>query len=308
MTMSDHLSDRPIIRASGVALRKAPESCPIGFRGHSAGLPEMSPQRVDAPETASPGDRPGRRAVRLQQLLGPADPLVTHPGAADRERIGAMVVAGLLAGVAGVAVLSRPSRAGSAPATVVALAGAACWGLGTVHAGHAPRPAHALQASAMEMLAAGAALTVPAVLSGEPGRIHLTGRPVTALACLIVYGSIVACSAYTWLLDHVPPRVTGTYAFVNPVVAVLLGAWLLGEPIGAREWIATVMIAAGVALIVLAPPVTSSVNSRYRRGETTHSGGRRRGGRARGGHLRLPAPAARVRPDHPERADRRRTA
>jgi hypothetical protein len=131
----------------------------------------------------------------------------------------------------------------------------------------------------------------------------VTGRSVTALAYLIVFGSIVAYTAYTWLLDHVAPRVAGTYAFVNPVVAVLLGAWLLGEPIGPREIIATGMIAVGVALIVLTP-VTAGPDSAFKKGETTHSAGRCRSDRARGGHLRLPAPAARVRPGHPGHADR----
>ncbi|MEV6842272.1 EamA family transporter [Actinoplanes sp. NPDC051411] len=176
---------------------------------------------------------------------------------ADRERIGLPVALGLLAGIAGVGVLARPAGGGSMLSTVVALGGAACWGLGTVYAGHAPRPAHALQASAIEMLAAGGVLSVLALVSGEPGRIHVTGRSVTALGYLIVFGSLVAYTAYTWLLDHVAPRVAGTYAFVNPVVAVLLGAGLLGEPIGPRELIATAMIAVGVALIVLAPPVTA---------------------------------------------------
>jgi drug/metabolite transporter (DMT)-like permease len=176
---------------------------------------------------------------------------------ADRERIGLPVALGLLAGLAGVAVLARPSGSGSLLSTVVALAGAACWGLGTVYAGHAPRPAHALQASAMEMLTAGGVLSVLALVSGEPGRIHATGRSVAALGYLIVFGSIVAYTAYTWLLDHVAPRVAGTYAFVNPVVAVTLGATLLGEPVGPRELIATAMIAVGVALIVLAQPVTA---------------------------------------------------
>jgi drug/metabolite transporter (DMT)-like permease len=175
---------------------------------------------------------------------------------ADHERIGPMVALGLVAGIAGVAALSRPTGAGSVVSTAVALVGAACWGLGTVYAGHAPRPAHALQASAIEMLAAGAALTVLAVISGEPSRVQVTGRSVAALGYLIVFGSIVAYSAYTWLLDHAAPRVAGTYAFVNPVVAVLLGAWLLAEPLGLRVLIATALIAAGVALIVLAPPVT----------------------------------------------------
>jgi drug/metabolite transporter (DMT)-like permease len=172
---------------------------------------------------------------------------------ADRERIGPLVALGLVAGIAGVAVLARPSGAGSGLAVAVALGGAACWGLGSVYALHAPRPTHALVASAIEMLAAGGVLAVLAVASGETTRVHLTGPSLAALGYLIVFGSIVAYTAYTWLLDHVAPRVAGTYAFVNPVVAVLLGWWLLGEPIGPRVLIATGVIAAGVALIVLAP-------------------------------------------------------
>jgi drug/metabolite transporter (DMT)-like permease len=222
----------------------------------------------------------------------------------DHERIGLPVGLGLLAGIGGVTVLSRPTGAGGVLATVVALAGAACWGLGTVYAGHAPRPSYALQSSAMEMLAAGGVLAVLALCSGEAGRIHPTGRSVTALAYLIVFGSIVAYTAYTWLLDHVAPRVAGTYAFVNPVVAVLLGAWLLGEPIGPREIVATGMIALGVGLIVLAP-VTAKPDLALQKGETTHPAGRRRGDRPRGGDLRLSAPPARLRPGHSGRAERR---
>jgi drug/metabolite transporter (DMT)-like permease len=171
----------------------------------------------------------------------------------DHERIGPMVALGLVAGMAGVTVLARPSGAGDGVAIAVALAGAACWGLGTVYALHAPRPRHALLASAIEMLAAGGVLAVLALISGEATRVHLTGPSVAALGYLIVFGSIVAYTAYTWLLGHVAPRIAGTYAFVNPVVAVLLGWWLLGEPIGPRVLIATGVIAAGVALIVLAP-------------------------------------------------------
>jgi drug/metabolite transporter (DMT)-like permease len=138
-------------------------------------------------------------------------------------------------------------------ATAVALGSAMCWGLGTVYAGHAPRPAHALAASAIQMLSAGGILAVLALATGESGRIDVTSRSVAALAYLIVFGSLIAYTAYTWLLDHVAPRIAGTYAFVNPVVAVLLGWWLLGEPIGPRVLLATAVIAAGVALIVLAP-------------------------------------------------------
>jgi len=172
---------------------------------------------------------------------------------ADDERITPAVALGLLAGIAGVALLVRPSGTGDVVATAVALGGAMCWGLGTVYAGHAPRPAHALTASAIEMLCAGAVLATLALAAGEAGRISITSRSLAALGYLIVFGSLIAYTAYTWLLDHVAPRIAGTYAFVNPVVAVLLGWWLLGEPIGARVLLATAVIAAGVALIVLSP-------------------------------------------------------
>ncbi|GAA0462915.1 drug/metabolite exporter YedA [Paractinoplanes deccanensis] len=172
---------------------------------------------------------------------------------ADHERITWPVALGLAAGFAGVATLARPQGGGDAVAIAVALAGALCWGLGTVYAGHAPRPASALMASAVEMLSAGAVLAVLSGLTGEWSRIDVTARAALAVGYLIVFGSLVAYTAYTWLLDHVAPRIAGTYAFVNPVVAVLLGWWLLGEPLTARTLLATAVIAVGVALIVLAP-------------------------------------------------------
>ena len=172
---------------------------------------------------------------------------------ADRELITWPVAAGLAAGFAGVVVLAGPTGGGNAIAVAVALGGALCWGLGTVYAGHAPRPASALMASAIEMLCAGALLVVLSGVTGEWSRIAVTQRSALALAYLIVFGSLVAYTAYTWLLDHVAPRVAGTYAFVNPVVAVLLGWWVLGEPLTVRTVLATGVIAVGVALIVLAP-------------------------------------------------------
>jgi len=171
----------------------------------------------------------------------------------DHERITVPIGLGLVAGIAGVAILVRPGGANDALATAVALGGAMCWGLGSVYAVHAPRPAHALVASAAEMVSAGAILAVLAGVAGEFGRVELSGRSLLALGYLIVFGSLIAYTAYTWLLDHVAPRIAGTYAFVNPVVAVLLGWWLLGERLDARILVGTAVIAAGVALIVLAP-------------------------------------------------------
>ncbi len=175
---------------------------------------------------------------------------------ADREPISPPVAAGLVAGLAGVAVLVNPFS-GAAPdpvATVVALGGAMCWGLGSVYGRRAPHPRQPLLASAVEMLCAGAALGVLGGLGGEFGRVEMSGEvvgSVVAVGYLIVFGSLVAYSAYEWLLRHAPARITGTYAFVNPVVAVLLGWWLLDEPLHPRTVLAGAVIAAAVALIVL---------------------------------------------------------
>jgi drug/metabolite transporter (DMT)-like permease len=139
----------------------------------------------------------------------------------------------------------------------VALAGAMCWGLGSVYALHAPRPAQPVLAAAVEMMCAGVALAVLAGVGGEYGRIDLsrnTGTALLAVGYLIVFGSLLAYSAYEWLLQNASPRLAGTYAFVNPVVAVALGGWLLDEHVGLRALVATAVIAAGVALIVARRP------------------------------------------------------
>jgi drug/metabolite transporter (DMT)-like permease len=106
---------------------------------------------------------------------------------------------------------------------------------------------------AVEMLCAGAALGLAGELGGEFGRVELsTGvlGSVVAVGYLIVFGSLVAYSAYEWLQRHAPARITGTYAFVDPVVAVLLGWWLLDEPMQPRTLPAGAVIAVAVALIV----------------------------------------------------------
>ena len=136
----------------------------------------------------------------------------------------------------------------------VALIGAMCWGLGSVYGRHAAHPEQPLLASAVEMLCAGVALAVLGGIGGEFGRIELSGDAlgsVLAVGYLIVFGSLIAYTAYEWLLRNAPPRITGTYAFVNPVVAVLLGWWFLDESIGLRTVLAAGIIVVAVALIVL---------------------------------------------------------
>src|SRR5205085_10685024 len=110
-------------------------------------------------------------------------------------------------------------------------------------------PSHPLVAAAMKMLCAGVLFAVASLLSGEPGRLHLNGISSTSLAALvylIVFGILVGFTAYVWLLRAAPLSLVSTYAYVNPVVAVILGAIFLSEALNARTSIAGGIILGGV--------------------------------------------------------------
>jgi drug/metabolite transporter (DMT)-like permease len=185
--------------------------------------------------------------------------LVLSSRIADGERITRFAGLGLLLGLAGVAVLVNPF-AGGAPdplAAAVALGGALSWGCGSVYAKRAAHPSQPLLGSGMQLICAGAVLCAAGAAAGELGRVHassLLGPAGLALGYLIVFGSLVAYTSYEWLIRHAPSQLVGTYAFVNPVVAVLLGWWLLREQVSARTILAAAIIVAGVALIVSRRP------------------------------------------------------
>ena len=99
----------------------------------------------------------------------------------------------------------------------------------------------------------GALLAVAGLAAGEGGQVHLShvsAESALALAYLVVVGSVVAFSAFHWLLHNGPMHIVATYAYVNPVVAVLLGAAFLGEPMTLRTLIAGIAIVVSVVLIV----------------------------------------------------------
>ena len=182
--------------------------------------------------------------------------LIIASHVAGLERIRRRGAAGLALGLAGVAILVNPLSGGAPdlPAAAVALGGALCWGAGSAYARRAPHPGQPLLASSMQLICAGAALCAAGAASGELGRVQpgaLASESALALAYLIVFGSLLAYSSYEWLVRHAPSQLTGTYAFVNPVVAVLLGWWLLGEHVSGRTLLAAAVIVAGVALMVL---------------------------------------------------------
>ncbi len=108
--------------------------------------------------------------------------------------------------------------------------------------------AHPVVSGAVQQLATGLAAALPAVLI-NPHMPHLTVRGVTALAWLVVFGSIVGYSAFIYVMDKLPVSVVSLYNYVNPVVAVILGWLFYREPFGAREAVGMMIIFAGVALV-----------------------------------------------------------
>lgn len=144
--------------------------------------------------------------------------------------------------------------------TLVLVLSAMSWAAGSVYAQHALLPASPLLATGMQMLVGGVLLTGAAVVAGQTSVNvdAVTLRSVLALLYLIVFGSLIGFTAYVWLLQVAPPARVSTYAYVNPVVAVLLGWAVLDEPLTARTWVAAAVIVAAVAIITLSRSSTSA--------------------------------------------------
>jgi drug/metabolite transporter (DMT)-like permease len=178
----------------------------------------------------------------------------------DGSRPSGQIIAGLLLGLGGIALLVGPdSLLGGGrlnPLGALALVGGSLsWATGSIYSRQARAPAPPLVATGMQMLCGGLALLAVGTLAGEWSRIELTGvsiRSLLALLYLILIGAIVGYTAYIWLLRVTTPARASTYAYVNPVVAVLLGWLFAGEVISARMVVAACIIIAGVALITIA--------------------------------------------------------
>jgi drug/metabolite transporter (DMT)-like permease len=162
--------------------------------------------------------------------------------------------AALILGVAGVGILARPPAHGSILPVLIVLGGSLCWGTGSVLAGRLPAPARPLLGSAMEMLAGGAVLAVLAAATGELGHLdpgQVSGRSVLALLYLIGPGSLLAMSCYVIALRRLPAAAVSTYAYVNPVIAVSLGALLLGERLTVTSVLGGAVVLASVVLLLM---------------------------------------------------------
>jgi drug/metabolite transporter (DMT)-like permease len=177
------------------------------------------------------------------------------------ERLPSLAVAGIVVGFLGVAVLAAPSILGGAGAVepiglLFCLLSPLSWATGSLFASHrADLPAKPLVATGFQMVLGGTVLAVMALATGEIASFHIsdvTAGSSVAFLYLTVVGSLLAFTVYGYMLRVAPLALVTTYAYVNPVVAVILGAIVLGETIDARTVLAGTIIVAAVALIVTA--------------------------------------------------------
>ena len=181
---------------------------------------------------------------------------------AGRERPRGRTVLGLLVGMLGVGLLVAPGEVAGGSrvdpvGALVLMGGSISWAIGSVYSRRAGLPSSPQLATAMEMLCGGAGLLLVGLVSGELAAFHpsaVTLRSALAVLYLIVFGSLIAFSAFVWLLGVSTPARVSTYAYVNPVVAVLLGWALAGEPLTVRTLAAAAVIVAGVVLITSPAP------------------------------------------------------
>jgi drug/metabolite transporter (DMT)-like permease len=172
--------------------------------------------------------------------------------AAFGERLGARAAVGLALGFAGLALLVDPSgHEGAKPLGALAIVvGAFSWAAGSLAARRLPLPRDTLLAAAMGMLAGGTLLAIVSGFAGEYGDAHFTPEALAATVYMVVVGSFIGFSAYVWLLKVAPASTVSTYAYVNPVIAVLLGWAFNDEVISLRTLVAGAAIVVGVALMV----------------------------------------------------------
>jgi len=178
-------------------------------------------------------------------------------GGAGRPR--AIIVGGIALSTIGIIALMNPAQAIGANAFnpllgLCVLIAAAAWAGGSLFARGADLPRHSLLATGMQLLTGGLMLLVLSVVTGDAGRLDLSiisTRSLFALAHLTFSSSILAFSAFVWLMRVVSPAQATTYAYVNPVIAVILGAVLAGETLTRDTLIAAAVIIVGVFIIVM---------------------------------------------------------
>jgi drug/metabolite transporter (DMT)-like permease len=173
------------------------------------------------------------------------------------QRLTVRLNLGLLVGLIGVAVLMNPKASlGEAPldraGAIALLVACGGWSVGTIVSQKLILPASKAMSAGAQMFSGGVQLLILAAVAGEFSGFHVTqisGNAWFSLVYLIIAGSIVGYTAYVWLLHYESPTRVGTYAYVNPVIAVILGAALGGEIIGRRTLLGTALVLVSVVAI-----------------------------------------------------------
>ena len=175
------------------------------------------------------------------------------------KRPSLVVSLGLLVGLGGVAILAAPQFGGATPGAgmgaIVLMLGSISWAAGSIYSRQSDRPSSALMSTALQMIAGAGSLFVVGALLGELSRLHfesITMKSFLGWAYLVTFGALVGFTAYAYVLRETTPAKATTYAYVNPIVAVLLGWAFAREPISVRTIVAAGIILAGVAMISLA--------------------------------------------------------
>ena len=177
-----------------------------------------------------------------------------------RKRPSGAVLVGLVLGFIGIVVLVGPSDVGghgdvSPIGALVLILGSLSWAIGSFWSRDAQLPESGLLTTGMEMLGGGALLLIVGAVTGELAHtdIHrISNASAVGLLYLITFGSLLGFTSYIWLLDKVSPARLGTYAYVNPIVAVLLGWAIAGERLSIRTGVAAAIVICAVALITTA--------------------------------------------------------
>jgi drug/metabolite transporter (DMT)-like permease len=182
-----------------------------------------------------------------------------------RRRPHGAVLIGIVLGFIGIVVLVGPSDIGghgdvSPIGALVLILGSLSWAIGSFWSRDAQLPESGLLTTGMEMLGGGALLLIVGALTGELSYIdihRISNASVVGLVYLITFGSLLGFTSYIWLLDKVSPARLGTYAYVNPIVAVLLGWAIAGEKLSIRTAVAAAIVICAVAMITSARSATT---------------------------------------------------
>jgi drug/metabolite transporter (DMT)-like permease len=190
-------------------------------------------------------------------------------GLVFRERLPRIAGLGIVVGFFGVALLAGPTALGEpgaldAAGMLAIVLSPIAWSIGSLYASHRARlPEDPLVATGMQMVAGSGVLALMAIVTGEPGRFEPAGVSIESFGAflyLTIIGSVLAFTTFGWMLRVAPLPLVATYAYVNPVIAVILGALILSEPIEPRMLVAGAIIVGAVALIVTARGRMASPN------------------------------------------------